>query len=165
MSVQLIAASVWSALTDAARRSKKPAYAAVASFGKGAADLLRLPPGSQLVVDASEGAVKHGQTHPADLKRMRRRKVLVYVRSALTDAARRSKKPAYAGVASFGKGAADLLRLRSAEEWAGRLKTPAEMPVVIRSALQNPLPNGLGVDCTAERSHWTSQQPAISQCG
>jgi hypothetical protein len=30
MSVQLITTHVWSALTDAARRSKKPAYVAVA---------------------------------------------------------------------------------------------------------------------------------------
>jgi hypothetical protein len=43
MSAQLITADVWGTLTDAARRNKKPAYVAVAYFGKGAADLLRRP--------------------------------------------------------------------------------------------------------------------------
>jgi hypothetical protein len=137
MSVQLIAASVWSALTDAARRSKKPAYAAVASFGKGAADLLRLPPGSQLVVDASECAVKHGQTHPADLKRMRRRKVLVYVR---------------------------IVTGRSAEEWAGRLMTLAEMPVVKGVPSKIPCQTVLAPTALpSARTGHRNSQPAIAR--
>jgi hypothetical protein len=51
---------------------------AVACFGKGAADLLRPPAGSQIVVDTSETAVKGGQTYPADLQRMYRRKVTIF---------------------------------------------------------------------------------------
>lgn len=78
MSAQFITADVWGALSKAARRSKKPAYVSVAYFGKGAADLLHLPAKSRLVVDASEAAVKQGQTNPAKLRRMRRRKVAVY---------------------------------------------------------------------------------------
>lgn len=78
MSAQFITADVWGALSKAARRSKKPAYVSVAYFGKGAADLLHLPAKSRLVVDASEAAVKQGQTNPAKLRRMRRRRVAVY---------------------------------------------------------------------------------------
>jgi len=78
MAPKLIIADVWRALTEEAKRNKKPAHVAVAYFSKGAADLLPLPPKSRLVVDASEAAVKGGQTHPADLRRMRRRKVDVY---------------------------------------------------------------------------------------
>jgi hypothetical protein len=37
----------------------------------------RTPAGSRLVVDASEGAVKSGQTHPADLKRFQKRGVVI----------------------------------------------------------------------------------------
>src|SRR6266849_1013159 len=78
MSLRLMTTGIWDALAKAARRSKKPAHVAVAYFGKGAADLLPLPAGSRLVVDASEAAVKSGQTHPADLERMRRRKATIY---------------------------------------------------------------------------------------
>jgi len=51
---------------------------AVAYFAKGASRLLPLPPGSRLVVDASEAAVKSGQTCPADLKRLQKRGVVMY---------------------------------------------------------------------------------------
>jgi hypothetical protein len=86
--------------------------------------------------------------------------------SALTDAARRSKKPAYAAVASFGKGAADLLRLRSAEEWAGRLKTLAEMPVVKGVPSKIPCQTVLAPTALpSARTGHRNSQPAISQCG
>jgi hypothetical protein len=75
---QLITRAVWSTLTDAARKSKKPAHVAVAYFGVGAANMLRLPPGSALVVDASEAAVKSGRTHPRELQLMRRRNIEAY---------------------------------------------------------------------------------------
>jgi hypothetical protein len=78
MSAQLITANVWNELTKAARENQKPAYVAVAYFGRDAANRLRLPAESQLVVDASEGTVKSGQTHPADLRRMHRRGIAVY---------------------------------------------------------------------------------------
>jgi hypothetical protein len=78
MTLRLITADVWDAISEAARRSKNPAHVAVAYFGKHAARLLPLSAGSRLVVDASEAAVKSGQTHPADLERIRRRKVTVY---------------------------------------------------------------------------------------
>jgi phosphatidylserine/phosphatidylglycerophosphate/cardiolipin synthase-like enzyme len=62
--------AVWAALTKAIRKSKKPCLAAVAYFGSGAAKLAPLPKGSRLVVDASEHAVKSGQTSPSQISQL-----------------------------------------------------------------------------------------------
>ena len=78
MNTDFVSDGVWKAITSAAKRSRKPALVAVAYFAKGASKLLPLPPGSRLVVDASEGAVKSGQTFPADLKRLQKRGVVIY---------------------------------------------------------------------------------------
>ena len=78
MKNQLVTASVWKSLTAAAKKSRAPAYAAVAYFGQGASKLLPLHANSRLVVDASEGAVKSGQTCPTDLKRLQKRGVVIY---------------------------------------------------------------------------------------
>ena len=67
---EFITEGIWSDLQAAAKRSKRPGAVAVAYFGKTASKLLPLPRGSRLVVDASEGAVKSGQTCPAELKRL-----------------------------------------------------------------------------------------------
>jgi hypothetical protein len=61
---------VWRRMTAAAKKDRRPAHVAVAYFGKGASKLLPLRRGSRLVVDASDAAVKSGQTCPADLKRL-----------------------------------------------------------------------------------------------
>jgi PLD-like domain len=75
---QLLTTDIWKSITLAAKRSRKPSYVAVAYFGQGASKLLPLRANSRLVVDASENAVKAGQTHPADLKRLQRRGVIIY---------------------------------------------------------------------------------------
>jgi hypothetical protein len=69
---------IWKSISSAAKRSDAPVYASVAYFGKGASKLLPLPTNSRLVVDASIGAVKNGQTCPADLKAMQKRGVRIY---------------------------------------------------------------------------------------
>jgi phosphatidylserine/phosphatidylglycerophosphate/cardiolipin synthase-like enzyme len=71
MSARFMTTNIWDELTEAARRSKKPAHIAVAYFGKGASK-------SRLVVDASEATVKAGLTHPKDLRRMQLRKNAIY---------------------------------------------------------------------------------------
>ena len=76
--IELLEDDVWSELQQAARASKRPAYVAVAYFGQGGARMLPLPRGSRLVVDASEKAVKAGQTSPAELAKLVRRGVRVY---------------------------------------------------------------------------------------
>jgi hypothetical protein len=78
MTNHLLTADVWTPLTSAAKKSRNPAYAGVAYFGQGASKLLPLPAKSHLVVDASEGAVKSGQTCPADLRRLQKRGVVIY---------------------------------------------------------------------------------------
>ena len=78
MTTELITDRVWAAITEAARNTKTPAYVAVAYFGNGASKLLPLRKGSRLVVDASEHAVKSGQTSPAELLKLHRKGVKVY---------------------------------------------------------------------------------------
>jgi hypothetical protein len=57
---------------------KKPSFVAVAYFGKGGADLLPLKRGSTLVVDASEEAVRSGQTSPEELLRLYKNGVRIH---------------------------------------------------------------------------------------
>jgi phosphatidylserine/phosphatidylglycerophosphate/cardiolipin synthase-like enzyme len=74
----LLTTEIWRSITAAARHSRKPSFVAAAYFGKGASNLLPLRTNSRLVVDASEAAVKSGATHPADLRRMQKRGVIIY---------------------------------------------------------------------------------------
>jgi hypothetical protein len=67
MSTDFIHSGIWATLTKAARASSQRCYVAVAYFGKGACKMLPLKEGSRLVVDASDLAVKSGQTCPQDL--------------------------------------------------------------------------------------------------
>lgn len=78
MSTEVITIDAWEAITAAAQRRKQRAWVAVAFFGKDGPDLLPLAPGSRLVVNASEDAVKLGLTRPASLKEMVANDVLVY---------------------------------------------------------------------------------------
>lgn len=66
--IQFLTVTAWNQIRTAARKDSGSADVAVAYFGKGACKLLPLKAGSRLVVDASEHAIKTGQTHPADLK-------------------------------------------------------------------------------------------------
>lgn len=78
MSVTLITENIWQILSSAAKKSKRPAHVAVAYLGKGAAELLPLPSGSRLVVDASESTVKSGQTCPKELIKLYKNGVRIY---------------------------------------------------------------------------------------
>lgn len=83
MTSQFVSKGAWKLMTARAKSARKPALAAVAYFGKGASKLLPLPSGSHLVVDASEHAVKNGQTHPKDLKYLQKSGVVIFSRSSL----------------------------------------------------------------------------------
>jgi hypothetical protein len=78
MSSEFVAAGIWRTLTAATKRCHYPAYVAVAYFGRGAAKRLPLPPNSFLVVDASEAAVKSGQTCPAELLMLLKKGVKIH---------------------------------------------------------------------------------------
>jgi len=73
----------WIRLRAAAKKCREEAYVAVAYFSDGAAKLLPLTEGSRLVVDASERAIRSGQTHPSDLKVLVERGVRVFSRQNL----------------------------------------------------------------------------------
>lgn len=79
MKTDFLVETSWAALRRAANATRRPSSVAVAYFADGADGLLRLAPGSRLVVNASVSAVKAGQTHPASLLRLvRHRQVRVY---------------------------------------------------------------------------------------
>jgi hypothetical protein len=78
MRATLVTGSVWEDITRAARASAARASVAVAYFGNGVSRMLPLVEGSRLVVDASEGAVKSGQTCPQELLKLMSRGVKVF---------------------------------------------------------------------------------------
>lgn len=78
MTTEFVDDEIWTRLRRLARTCQRPAFVAVAYFGKGGAKLLPLRQGSRLVVDASELAVKAGLTHPADLLKLQAKGVRVY---------------------------------------------------------------------------------------
>lgn len=74
---------VWPALTKAAKQSSRRSYVAVAYFGKSATKLLPIRRGSYLVVDASDSAVKAGQTCPSSLEPLLEKGVRIYSSESL----------------------------------------------------------------------------------
>ena len=78
MVTTLITEEIWTELRRAVKATREPSWVAVAYFGKGADARLKLAAGSRLVVDASLGAVKSGQTHPLSLLRLVRHGVRVF---------------------------------------------------------------------------------------
>jgi hypothetical protein len=95
MATQLHVKDPWRQITAKARRSRGDV--AVAYLGRGAWKLLPLKPGSRLVVDASEGAVRSGQTDPRELLKYLRGDVDVFSVTGL-----HAKVFAFTGVAFVG---------------------------------------------------------------
>jgi hypothetical protein len=105
----LLTDRIWPTLTAAASKGTKPAVA-VAYFGQGAAKLLPLQKGSQIVVDASENAVKSGQTCPAELIKLFKRGVRVYSRKNLHAKVFVFGTKAFVGSANVSRYSANTLR-------------------------------------------------------
>jgi len=78
LTTTLITNQIWNHLTTATRRNKSKSIVAVAYFSEGASKLLPLSEGSLLLIDASEKAVKSGQTHPNDLLELYNMGVKIY---------------------------------------------------------------------------------------
>ena len=78
MATKLITEKVWFELTSAVKKSRTKSLVAVAYFAKGAANMLPVKKGSILVVDASEKAVKCGQTCPAELIKLYTKGVRIF---------------------------------------------------------------------------------------
>ncbi|HNU58218.1 MAG TPA: phospholipase D family protein [Flavobacteriales bacterium] len=78
MAISFLHQDLWRELTSSVRKANGKADVAVAYFAQGASKLVPLRAGARLVVDASEGAVKTGQTCPADLLALYRKGVRIY---------------------------------------------------------------------------------------
>jgi hypothetical protein len=78
VSTKLLPEGAWKRIRGAIRLSKKPVLAAIAYFGQGGAKRLPLRKGSRIVVDASEHAVRSGQTHPNSLLELHRKGVRIF---------------------------------------------------------------------------------------
>lgn len=83
MSTEFLGHKIWSSLTAEAKQFNGKSFVAVAYFGTGAAKRLPLKNGSILVVDASDRAVKSGQTNPAELIKLRKLGVRIFSMSNL----------------------------------------------------------------------------------
>jgi hypothetical protein len=64
VATEIITGDIWTELIRTRRKRHRRAWVAVAYFGKGAAKLLSLKKGSELVIDASESAIKQRSDLP-----------------------------------------------------------------------------------------------------
>ena len=78
LKVGLTNGRVWERITALARQNAKKSFVPVAYFGANGAALLPLSKGSWLAVDASEAAVKSGQTCPTALIKLQRNGVRIF---------------------------------------------------------------------------------------
>jgi hypothetical protein len=70
--------NVWRRITAKVKRCRSRCHVAIAYFGEYGSTLLPLTRGSVLVVNASEAAVKAGQTHPGELLKLINKGVAVH---------------------------------------------------------------------------------------
>ena len=101
--------NIWPKLRAAVRGCKQPCFVAVAYFGAGAHRLLPLPPGSRLVVNASEGVVASGGTCPADLIALQKRGVSIYSLNNIHAKAFVIGRSAYIGSANATQNSSNLI--------------------------------------------------------
>lgn len=94
MASEFLSEDIWKQVSKEARAYRGKSFVAVAYFGTGAAKMLPLKAGSHLVVDASDRAMKSGQTNPAELLKLYEKGVKVF-----------SCKDLHAKVFVFGKSA------------------------------------------------------------
>jgi len=78
MSIELVTSNIWQLITKTVKAHPSKSMVAVAYFGQQAAAMLPLKKGSILLVDASEKAVKSGQTCPEELLKLYYKGVEVY---------------------------------------------------------------------------------------
>lgn len=76
--IEFIDHDAWRHITARVKRQRSRCHAAIAYFGMDGSELLPLRRGSVLVVNASEDAVRAGQTHPGELLKLIQKGVAVY---------------------------------------------------------------------------------------
>lgn len=111
--------AIWPYITKLAKSSEK-VHVAVAYFGAGGRNLLPLPRGSVLVVDASDASVRAGRTCPRALLALQRRGVRVFSRKSL-----HAKVFIFDGTAVVGSTNASLSSAYDLEEAALVTREPA----------------------------------------
>ncbi len=109
MKTTFVQQGLWKQLTSAVVKAKGKADVAVAYFGKDGCDLLPLRAGSRLVVDASDAALKSGQTYPEGLLKLYRKGVAIYSKPGLHAKVFVFAKKAYVGSANASKHSAHTL--------------------------------------------------------
>jgi hypothetical protein len=80
---RFIAENVWREITAATKKKRGRAFVAVPYFGEAGSRLLPLRKGDTLLVNASDAAVKSGQTHPQALRRLLNKGVKLYTLGTL----------------------------------------------------------------------------------
>ena len=78
MPTEFLGSDIWSAIRTEAKQYQGKSFVAVAYFGTGASKRLPLKKGSILVVDATDKAVKSGQTNPSELKKLQDKGVRIF---------------------------------------------------------------------------------------
>lgn len=78
MAIEFITSNIWKLITQTVKAYPYKSMVAVAYFGQKAAKMLPLKKGSILLVDASEKAVKSGQTCPEELLKLYYKGVAIY---------------------------------------------------------------------------------------
>jgi hypothetical protein len=78
MALELVTSNIWRLITQTFKSHPSKSMVAVAYFSQNAAIMLPLKKGSTLLVNASEKAVKSGQTCPAELLKLYYKGVKVY---------------------------------------------------------------------------------------
>lgn len=109
MAISFITEDLWKTITNRVKSSSRPCHVAVAYFGRGAAKLLPLPAGSRLVVNASDGAVKSGQTCPEDLIALQKMGVSIHSVANLHAKVLVVGQTAFVGSANASRNSADHL--------------------------------------------------------
>jgi hypothetical protein len=79
----LITQHVWKYISKTTKEHRGKSQVAVAYFGTTGAKMLPLKKGSSLLVDASEKAVKSGQTNPSELLKLYKKGVFIYSQTNL----------------------------------------------------------------------------------
>ena len=78
MTVRFLAEGIWKEITAAVKGRRGKAFVAVPYFGKAGCSLLPLEEEDTLVVNASEAAVRSGQTYPQGLRKLLNQGVRLY---------------------------------------------------------------------------------------
>jgi hypothetical protein len=110
MANHLLTNRIWDTITPAVRRHPFSCRIAVAYFGSAGAKMLPLKKGSKLVVNASESAVKSGQTNPSELLKLYKKGVRIFSFTTLHAKVFYTVKLAFVGSANVSGRSANVLQ-------------------------------------------------------